>query len=233
MDDPVIRSTTPTHQIRELAARYTDDPAQRVSEAGAGAVSNAELLVALLGIPHARAVMILRNGWNNLAAMHVPELRQQHGLTERQARILAAAMEVGTRKLAEGFDDRTQIKSPADAATFLMAEMSHLDQEHLRAVLLDTKNRVQEVATIYIGSVNSAIIRVGEVFRPAIRRNSTAIILVHNHPSGDCSPSPEDILVTRQVVEAGKLMDCECLDHLIIGKGRFCSMRERGLGFNC
>jgi DNA repair protein RadC len=127
---------------------------------------------------------------------------------------------------------REQIKSPADAAALLMAEMQGLDQEHLRAVLLDTKNRVLTITTVYVGSVNSAMIRVGEVFKEAIRLNAVAMILTHNHPSGDCSPSPEDILVTRQIVEAGKLLDCDVLDHLIIGGGRYCSMRERGLGFS-
>jgi DNA repair protein RadC len=112
-----------------------------------------------------------------------------------------------------------------------MLEMGHLDQEHMRAVLLDTKNRVQGIVTVYVGSVNSALVRVGEVFKEAIRRNSTAMIVVHNHPSGDPTPSPEDILVTRQIVDAGKLLDVEVLDHLVIGRGRYVSMRERGLGF--
>jgi DNA repair protein RadC len=127
--------------------------------------------------------------------------------------------------------ERTQIRSPTDAAGVLSLEMAHLDQEHLRTVLLDTKNRVQGIATIYIGSVNTAMVRVGEVYKEAVRRNSTAIIVAHNHPSGDPTPSPEDIMVTKQIVEAGKLLDIECLDHLVIGKGRYVSMRERGLGF--
>ncbi|MDW8405351.1 RadC family protein, partial [Chloroflexus sp.] len=130
-----------------------------------------------------------------------------------------------------GIDERFPIRSPADVAALLMVEMSHLDQEHLRTVLLDTKNRVQQISTIYIGSLNSATIRIGEVFKDAVRRNSAAIIVVHNHPSGEATPSPEDIQVTRQLVAAGRLLDIEVLDHLIIGRGHYVSLRERGLGF--
>src|SRR5690606_31712720 len=108
-----------------------------------------------------------------------------------KAATLKAALEIGRRLLLVGLDERPQIKSPADVANLLLLEMSHLEQEQLRTVLLDTKNRVQEIATIYVGSVNSAQIRVGEVFRDAIRRNSAAIIVAHNHPSGDPTPSPE------------------------------------------
>jgi DNA repair protein RadC len=127
--------------------------------------------------------------------------------------------------------DRLQVKSPADIAAVLMLEMGWLDQEELRTVLLDTKNRVQAIHTVYKGSVNSAIIRIGEVFKPAIRANSAALIVAHNHPSSDPTPSPEDILVTRQIVEAGKLLDIDCLDHLVISHNKWVSMRERGLGF--
>lgn len=123
------------------------------------------------------------------------------------------------------------IRSPSDAAAMLMVEMSQLDQEELRTVLLDTKNRVLGVVTVYRGSLNTAMVRVGEVYKAALRRNSAAIIVAHNHPSTDPNPSPEDVLVTRQIVEAGKLLDVDCLDHLIIGQGRYVSMRERGLGF--
>ncbi|MEO7911771.1 MAG: JAB domain-containing protein, partial [Roseiflexaceae bacterium] len=105
------------------------------------------------------------------------------------------------------------------------------DQEHLRTVLLDTKNRVQVIQTVYIGSLNASLIRIGEIFKEALKRNSAALIVVHNHPSGDPTPSPEDVLVTREIIAAGKLLDIDVLDHLVIGQGRFVSMRERGLGF--
>lgn len=127
---------------------------------------------------------------------------------------------------------REQIKSPTDAISILMLEMSHLDQEQMRVLCLDTKNRLQKIHTVYKGSLNTAIIRVGELFKEPIRLNSAAIILAHNHPSGDPSPSPEDVFITRQAVEAGKLLDCEVLDHLVIGQGKYVSLRERGLGFS-
>lgn len=126
---------------------------------------------------------------------------------------------------------REQIKSPTDAVALLMLEMSHLDQEQMRVLCLDTKNRLQKIHTVYKGTLNTAVIRVGELFKEPVRLNSAAIILAHNHPSGDPSPSPEDVFITRQAVEAGKLLDCEVLDHLIIGQGNYVSLRERGLGF--
>lgn len=124
-----------------------------------------------------------------------------------------------------------QIRSPSDVAGLLMVQMGHLDQEELRTVLLDTKNRVQDIVTVYRGSVNTSLIRVGEVYKAALKRNSTSIIVAHNHPSGDPTPSPEDVLVTREIVAAGQLLDVECLDHLVICQGRWVSLRERGLGF--
>jgi DNA repair protein RadC len=124
---------------------------------------------------------------------------------------------------------REQIKSPRDIAGLLLAEMSHLDQEELRTVLLDTKNRVQDIVTVYRGSLNMSLVRIGEIYKDALKRNSAAIILAHNHPSGDPTPSPEDVLMTREVVRAGVLLDIECLDHLVIGQGTWVSMRERGL----
>src|SRR4051794_40722743 len=142
-----------------------------------------------------------------------------------------AALEVARRMLLAEPGERLQIKSPNDVVQLLMVEMSHLDQEHLRTICLDTKNRVQTVATVYVGSLNASLVRVGEVFKEAIRRNSAAIIVSHNHPSGDPAPSPEDVLVTREIISAGKLLDIDVLDHLVIGQGRFVSMREKGLGF--
>jgi len=108
---------------------------------------------------------------------------------------------------------------------------SALEQEHLRVILLDRRNRVMETVEVYKGSVNSSQIRVGEVFKEAIRKNASALIVIHNHPSGDPTPSPDDVAVTRAIVQAGKLLDVEVLDHLVIGHGKWVSLKERGLGF--
>ena len=229
-------TTTPL-RIRELPA--SEQPRERLRDSGPAALSDAELLAILLRVgvqgtnvvQLAQQLLVEHRGWSGLLRADYSELCRRRGMGQAKAATLKAAMEIGRRLLIAGVDDRPQIKSPADVASLLMLEMSHLDQEHLRAVLLDTKNRVQEIATIYVGSVNSAQVRIGEVFRDAVRRNSTAMIVAHNHPSGDPTPSPEDILVTRQIVEAGKLLDVDVLDHLIIGRGRYVSMRERGLGF--
>jgi DNA repair protein RadC len=223
--------------IRELPP--SAQPRTRLRELGPAALSDAELLAVILGVgvhgidvlELAQVLLINHKGWNGLLSADFDELRRQHGIGVAKAAALKATLEVGRRLLIAGLDERPQIKSPTDVANLLLLEMSHLDQEQLRVVLLDTKNRVQAITTVYVGSVNSAQVRVGEVFRDAVRRNSTALVVAHNHPSGDPSPSPDDILVTRQIVDAGKLLDIELLDHLIIGRGRYTSMRERGVGF--
>ena len=113
-----------------------------------------------------------------------------------------------------------------------MLEMGSLEQENLRTILLDTKNRVLDTRNVYQGNVNSSIIRVAEIFREAVRANATAMIVAHNHPSGDPTPSPEDVQVTRSIVEGGRLLGIEVLDHLVIGRQCYVSLRERGLGFD-
>ncbi len=128
--------------------------------------------------------------------------------------------------------DREPIRSPADAVAFLMVTMGYLDQEHFCVLCLNTRNRIQKLHTVYVGSLNASMIRVGEIFKEPLRLNSAAIILIHNHPSSICDPSPEDLLVTRAIVQAGDLLDCPVMDHLIVGAGRWISLRERGLGFD-
>jgi DNA repair protein RadC len=154
----------------------------------------------------------------------------QHGIGPAKAAQIKAAIELGRRLTLESPDERPTIHSPADAAALVQYEMSALEQEELRVMLLDTRNRVQDVITIYRGSVNSSQVRIGEYSRPpsGVMRST---VVVHNHPSGDPTPSPDDVALTRAIVQAGKLLDVDVLDHLVIGRGRFVSLKERGLGF--
>jgi len=128
-------------------------------------------------------------------------------------------------------DERQSIHSPADAAALVQFEMSVLEQEELHVILLDNRNRVLKIERVYRGSVNTSQVRVGELFKAAVRSNAPALIVVHNHPSGDPTPSPDDVAVTRAIVSAGKLLDVDVLDHLVIGRGSYVSLKERGLGF--
>jgi DNA repair protein RadC len=157
---------------------------------------------------------------------------QINGVGPAQTARIKAALEFGRRLMLTAPEDRYTIRSPGDIAQLLMAEMSNLEQEHFKVLLLDTRNRMIDDITLYIGSLNASHIRVAEVFRDAIRQNAATIIVVHNHPSGDPTPSPEDVEVTRQLVAAGNLVDIELLDHLIIGRQQFVSLRERGMGFS-
>jgi DNA repair protein RadC len=127
---------------------------------------------------------------------------------------------------------RTQITMPDDLAALLVVEMSQLEQEQLRVALLNTKNHLLAVATIYVGTINHAAVRIAEVFRPALRHNAAAVIVAHNHPSGDPTPSLEDALLTRQLIAAGQLLEIAVLDHLVIGRGRWTSLRTLGMGFD-
>ncbi len=218
--------------LRELPE--SERPVHRLHFYGPAALSTTELLAILAGTPHqlqdAANLMAAFEGIEGVARANMPELQQQPGIGASTAARIKAAFELG-RRLLVSHEDRVQVRSPADAANLVMAEMRMLEQEHLRTILLDTKNHVVGIPTVYVGSVNTTMIRVAEIFREAIRRNCPSLIAVHNHPSGDPTPSPEDVMVTRQAVEAGKLLDIELLDSLVIGANRFVSMKERGLGF--
>jgi DNA repair protein RadC len=215
-------------------------PRERLIREGATSLSTAELLAIIFRVgAEGENVLALSNrllakygGLAGLARASISDLQAEHGLGGGAKVItLKAAFELGRRLTIASPDDRIQIRSPADAANLLMGEMSMLEQEQLRVMLLDTRNRILAVPTIYVGSLNTSVIRVNELFREAIRRNAAVIIVVHNHPSGDPSPSPEDVSVTRTIVAAGKTLDIEVLDHLVIGNQRFDSLKERGLAF--
>jgi DNA repair protein RadC len=214
-------------------------PRERLERAGEGALSTAELLAIILRtgvsgesvLDMARRLLASYGGLPGLARASLAELQAEKGLGRAKTAQLKAALELGRRVLLVSPEDRFVVRSPSDVAQLMMAEMFHLEQEHFRVLYLDTRNRLLGSDTVYIGSLNASHIRVGEVFRDAIKRSCAAIIVVHNHPSGDPAPSPEDVEVTRQLIAAGDLLDIEVLDHLIIGQQRFVSLRERGLGF--
>ncbi len=216
----------------------SDRPRERLAQVGASALSNAELLAIILrtgsggeSVLSLAQRLINRHGLAGLARKPIAELSEERGLGQTKIVQIKAAFELGRRLLASAPDERPQIRTPADAANILMSEMALLEQEQLRVMLLDTRNRVLAVPTLYAGSLNTTMIRVSEVFREAIRHNAAALIVAHNHPSGDPSPSPEDVAVTREMIKAGQLLDIEVLDHLVIGQQQFVSLKERGLGF--
>ncbi len=214
-------------------------PREKLKSLGAGALSEAELLAIILRVGTqgesvldlANRLLVTYGGLVGLARVSFAELCDVHGLGEAKACQLKSALELGRRLLLAQPEERLQVRSPADLAPVLMLEMAPLDQETLRVVLLNTKNQVIKLCDVYRGSLNSSLVRVAEVFKEAVRVNAAAIIVAHNHPSGDPTPSPEDVSVTEQLVSAGKLLEIEVLDHLIIGERRFVSLREKRLGF--
>lgn len=228
----------PIYRITDL--HEADRPRERLAALGPQALSNAELIAILLrvGVPGENAVQVgqrLLQKFGGISGIHrapFADLINQHGIGEAKAAQLKAAIELGRRLTLESPDERPTINSPADAAAMVMYELSALEQEHLRVMLLDRRNRVLEVTELYRGSTSSAQVRVGEVFREAIRKNASALIVIHNHPSGDPTPSPDDVALTRAIVQAGKMLDVDVLDHLVIGQGRWVSLKERGLGFS-
>jgi DNA repair protein RadC len=224
--------------IRDLPS--DERPRERLMAVGERAVSTGELLAIVLrtgsgGESVVRLAERLLTRFRDLAGLAqatLEELQEVNGVGPAKAVEIKAALELGRRLTAVNPQEKPRITTPGDAANLLMSEMALLDQEHLRVILLDTRNQVLDIPTIYIGSLNTSVVRIAELFRPAIRRNAAAIIVVHNHPSGDPSPSAEDIRVTREIQKAGKLLSIELLDHVVIGHQRFVSLKERGLGFD-
>lgn len=227
----------PTYRITDLAA--SERPRERLEKHGPNSLSVAELLAILIrvGVEGENAVQVaqrLLQTFGGITGLHratFEEVVSQHGLGPAKAAQIKAALELGNRMRLETPDERQSIHSPADAAALVQFEMSVLEQEELHVILLDNRNRVLKIERVYRGSVNTSQVRVGELFKAAVRSNAPALIVVHNHPSGDPTPSPDDVAVTRAIVSAGKLLDIDVLDHLVIGRGSYVSLKERGLGF--
>jgi len=227
---------TPTHyeQPKLKTMPLREQPAYRVAQ-NATACNLTELMAAVIGgqrqIEIAQALLARFEGdIRRLYQAHPMELAKVKGISQATAVRIKAALNLGLR-LNLPNEERPTINSPADAAALVQHDMSLLEQEHLRTLLLDRRNRVLEIVEVYQGSVNSSQVRVGEIFQAAVGRMASALVVVHNHPSGDPTPSPDDVAVTRAIVQAGKLLDIEVLDHLVIGQGRWVSLKERGMGF--
>lgn len=213
-----------------------DRPRERLLRYGSTHLSNQELLAILLGTgTRNESVMDLSNrvlmhfeGIHLLQNAAAQELTAIKGIGPAKAVYILAAIELGKRISSYRPNDRFVIRSPEDGAEFVMEEMRILQQEHFVALYLNTKNEVIHQQTLFIGSLNSSIVHPREVFREAVRRSAASIICAHNHPSGDPAPSQEDIHVTRRLVECGKMIGIEILDHIIIGDRKFISLKEKG-----
>jgi len=239
---PLLPQAAGTSTYRQIAGkqRLVQDSLVRVAK-DPRMCTNDELLGAFLQ-PYARGKdpltmarhLLEEFGFEELSKVDAFRL-EQAGLSTKAAIALRAAFHFAERmqmrRLSQP-EERPTINSPADAAALVAFEMSALEQEHLRVILLNSRNQVLDIVEIYKGSVNSSQVHVGELFKPAIRRNATALIAVHNHPSGDPTPSPDDVAVTRALLQGGRLLDVDLLDHMVIGQGRWVSLKERGLGFS-
>ena len=223
--------------IRDLPP--VERPRERLKGLGPSYLSNAELIAILLRtgivgesvLSLSTRVLSQFGGIAGMARVTYGELCSLKGISEAKACQLLAAFEMGRRLVSLNPEDRNIVSSPQDVVNLLAAEMGFLDQEHLRVLLMSTKNEVMGIHEVYKGNVNSSTIRVAEVLRPAIRENCPSIIVVHNHPSGDPAPSAEDVLVTRKIRSGGELLDIELLDHIVIGGQSHVSLKEKGLGF--
>ena len=223
--------------LKEMPA--DERPRERMRLRGPGALTDADLLAILLNTGTkgetvtalAHRILLEGGGLRGLRGQDHYALLKIHGLGEAKAAKVLAALELGRRMSALPPEDRHQIKTPEDLASLFVPYLTGLDHEELRIAVLDTKHRLERLVTVYQGSVNSAQVRVAEVFKEAIRSNSPAIALAHNHPSGDPTPSAADISLTAELASAAKLLDIDLVDHLIIGDGRWTSLRRLGLGF--
>ncbi len=224
--------------IREMPTQ--ERPRERLVEYGSKHLSNTELIAILLRtgstgenvISLSSLLLTKFGGLAGLGKAAFAELCGERGLSEAKACQLLAALELGRRFISLAPEERIIINTPQDAANLVTGEMGTLDQEHLRVILLNTRNEVLSTHEVYVGNVNSSVVRPAEVFRPAVRNNAPSLIVVHNHPSGNPAPSDDDIAITEDLVAAGKLLGIDVLDHLIVGSGqRYVSMNETGQGF--
>lgn len=226
-----------TRPIMVKDVPLAERPRERLLQVGASFLSNAELLAILLrtgssneSVLHlAQKILAELETLHNLHDVTIEELTKIKGIGPAKAVQIKAAIELGKRIVLQSPIDRVSIRSPKDVAHYIMEEMRYLKQEHFIALLLNTKNQIIGKETITVGTLNSSLVHPREVFKPAIKKSSSAMIVVHNHPSGDPTPSKEDIDVTHRLVNAGELIGIDVLDHIVIGDNAYISLKEKGL----
>jgi DNA repair protein RadC len=219
-------------RIREMPE--SERPRERLRDAGADSLSNAELLAIIMRtgsreqnvVSLAWSLLTRHHGIGGLAKLSFADLLQEHGLGEAKAAEIVATFTLARRFNALQPEERPYVRSPADVMHLIGAEMALLDQEHLRVVLVNTRNQLIRMEEVYVGNVSMALVRTSELFREAVRQNAPSLILVHNHPSGDPTPSPDDVSMTKRAIEAGNQLDIEVMDHIIIGDRRFASLKQ-------
>ena len=224
-----------TVAIRELPCN--ERPRERLQLYGPSAVSTAELLAIQLrtGTTERSAVGLGEllisqfEGLRGVANATIEQMSEVKGVGSVKAVQIASAFELGRRLAVLSDEERPIIRSPQDVSNLLMPELRDAKKEHLKSLLLDTKNRVLKINTVSIGILDSSLVHPREVFKDAITASAASLIVAHNHPSGDPTPSPEDKRITLRLAECGKLLGIDLLDHIIIGDNRFISLKERGL----
>lgn len=214
----------------------TERPREKMLAKGAKALSNAELLAILLrtgtkNMPVNRLAeqLLVKYELSGLGSISPQELSKTAGIGLVKAVTVVAAIELGCRLSRKEPEERPVIRNPRDAADLMMPELRYQTKEHFVALLLSTKNHVIARAIISVGSLNASIVHPRELFREAISYSAASVVLVHNHPSGDPTPSREDIALTKQLVEAGTVLNISVLDHVIIGDGKYVSFKEKGI----
>ena len=220
--------------MKAIAAH--DRPREKLARLGAGALGDNELVAIVLGHGQARASALdLANeilgaigGAAALARRTHDDLTRLHGVGEARAAQLLAAVELGRRSLAHAARDRMQMTSPRLVAEYLLPLHGNRPVEQFGVVLLDTKHRVLRCTVLSIGTLDASIVHPREVFREAVAAGAAAIVLFHNHPSGDPEPSRDDTRLTERLVAAGVLMGIDVIDHVILGDARYFSYREKG-----
>ncbi len=223
--------------LRIMDLPENERPREKLLKYGAETLSNGELIAIILRTgSSSEDILNLSNrvlketgGLNGLLASDAHEFLSLKGIGAAKAAQLMALAEISKRFRTFRSGEDYKITQPKDAAELLMEDMRYLKQEHLKVIMLNTKNTVITVKSVSVGSLNSSIVHPREVFCEAIKKSSASIIISHNHPSGDPSPSSEDISLTQRIKESGKLLGIELLDHIIIGNGNYVSLKEKGI----